>query len=173
MKWPGLFRGKDLPDDHPLFRDRVDAGRMLAERVSTQISGSDHLVLALPRGGVPVAFEVARVLRAELDVLLVRKLGVPGKEELAVGAVASGGIRVLNHELIRHLRLSESVIDRITAREQATLREREQLYRAGRPAARTIGRTAIVIDDGLATGASMKAAIEALRVRGQPQIIVA
>jgi predicted phosphoribosyltransferase len=91
MKWPGLFRGKELPDDHPLFRDRADAGRMLAERVSTQISGTDHLVLALPRGGVPVAFEVARVLRAELDVLLVRKLGVPGKEELAVGAVASGG----------------------------------------------------------------------------------
>jgi putative phosphoribosyl transferase len=146
---------------------------MLAQRVSAVVSGQESLVLALPRGGVPVAFEVARALRAELDVLLVRKLGVPGREELAVGAVASGGVRVLNHELIQHLHLSQSLIDRITAREQIILREREQLYRAGRPAACARGRTVIVVDDGLATGATMKAAVQALTVQAPQSIVVA
>jgi putative phosphoribosyl transferase len=157
----------------PLFKDRADAGRALAGRVMRAISDPNPLILALPRGGVPVAFEVARALRAELDIFLVRKLGVPGHEELAVGALASGGIRILNHSLISDLHLSQQVIEQITAREQRELERREALYRAGRPAIPVRGRTIVLIDDGLATGASMKAASKALRAEDPQRLIVA
>src|SRR3954466_619217 len=117
----------------PLFRDRLEAGKILAERVRHSVPTRDTLVLALPRGGVPVAFEVARALEAELDIFLVRKLGLPGQEELAIGAIASGGVRVLNKSLVRELQLSPSLITRIAQREQIKLERREQLYREGRP----------------------------------------
>ncbi len=157
----------------PLFQNRSEAGRVLAERVRPYVRDPDVLVLALPRGGVPVAFEVARALGAELDVFLVRKLGMPGEEELAIGAIASGGIRVLNRELIDHLHVSEDVIDRATEREARELERREELYREGRPAIPVHGRTVVVVDDGLATGASMLAASRALRSQGAKKIIVA
>lgn len=130
-------------------------------------------MLGLPRGGVPVAFEVARVLRAELDVFLVRKLGLPGHEELAVGAIASGGVRVLNEGLLRELRVSPQLIERIAAREERQLQLREELYRTCRPALKTDGRTIVLVDDGLATGASMKAAAQAVRVQNPKRVIAA
>src|SRR6266516_1363733 len=148
----------------PIFRDRTDAGRTLAEHVTRSTKDPDSLVLALPRGGVPVAFEVARALGAELDIFLVRKLGLPGQEELAIGAIASGGVRVLNEALVRELQLSPSLIDQITAREERELKRREELYREGRPALPVRDRTIILVDDGLATGATMKAASRALRL---------
>ena len=133
----------------------------------------DVLVLALPRGGVPVAYEVARALNAPLDVFLVRKLGVPGHEEAAMGAIASGGIRVLNDEVIHALHLPRQVVEEVTAREQRELQRREQLYRDGRPAPDVKGRTVILIDDGLATGATMRAALRALRQQRPARLIVA
>jgi putative phosphoribosyl transferase len=157
----------------PLFRDRADAGRILSERVANSIRDADSLVLALPRGGVPVGFEVARGLRAELDVFLVRKLGLPGQEELAIGAIASGGIRVLNEDLVEELGLSPSLIDQISAREARELKRREELYRQGRRALPVRDRTVVAVDDGLATGASMKAASQALRLQGPKRIVVA
>jgi len=131
------------------------------------------LVLVLPRGGVPVGFEVAQALHAEMDVFLVRKLGVPGEEELALGALASGGVRVLNHELIQYLRLSEETIQQVTAREERVLEARELLYREGRPPVPIKGRTVVLVDDGLATGASMLAAARALRPSGAREVIIA
>jgi putative phosphoribosyl transferase len=157
----------------PIFQDRADAGKKLAERVARSVAATDPLVLALPRGGVPVAFEVARKLQAELDIFLVRKLGLPGQEELAVGAIASGNVRVLNEDLVQELQLSPSLIDQIAFREQRELNRREQLYRQGRPAQPVEGRTIILVDDGLATGASMKAAAQALRLQAPRRIIVA
>jgi len=157
----------------PLFRDRSEAGRVLAARVIGSISDQDPLVLALPRGGVPVGFEVARVLRAEVDIFLVRKLGAPGHEELAIGAVASGGIRILNTALIKDLHLSQEIIEQITTREHRELKRREVLYRAGSAAIPIRGRTIILTDDGLATGASMKAASKAVRAEGPHRLIVA
>jgi predicted phosphoribosyltransferase len=157
----------------PIFRDRVDAGRRLAERVARSVQDPDCLVLALPRGGVPVGFEVARALGAELDIFLVRKLGLPGQEELAIGAIASGGIRVLNKALIEELGLAPSLIDQITAREERELRRREEQYRQGRPALPVRDRTIILVDDGLATGASMRAASQALRLQGPKRVVVA
>jgi putative phosphoribosyl transferase len=130
-------------------------------------------VLALPRGGVPVAYEVARALGAPLDVFLVRKLGVPGHEELAIGAIASGGVRVLNQELARALRIPDQMIEAIAAKEQQELERRERLYRGDRPPPDVRGRTVILVDDGLATGATMYAAVEALRQQQQARIIVA
>lgn len=129
------------------------------------------LVLALPRGGVPVGFEVARALHAELDIFLVRKLGLPGQEELAVGAIASGGVRVLNESIVKELRLSQTLIDQLANCEERELHRREMLYRGDRPPLPVLGRTVVLTDDGLATGASMRAAILALR-RQQPQRIV-
>lgn len=131
------------------------------------------MVLVLPRGGVPVGFEVARALHAEMDVFLVRKLGVPGEEELALGALASGGVRVLNHELIQYLRLSEETIQEVTAREERVLEARELVYREGRPPVPIGGRTVVLVDDGLATGASMLAAARALRPSGARKVIIA
>jgi putative phosphoribosyl transferase len=157
----------------PIFRDRTEAGRILSERVAASIQDADSLVLALPRGGVPVGFEVARGLRAELDIFLVRKLGLPGQEELAIGAIASGGTRVLNEGLVGELGLATSVIDQITAREERELRRREELYRQGRPALPVVGRTVVLVDDGLATGASMRAASQALRLQRPKRIVVA
>ena len=155
----------------PLFRDRRDAGQILAKQVLQSVPDPEPLVLALPRGGVPVGFEIARALHAELDVFLVRKLGLPGQEELAIGALASGGVRVLNEALVAELQLSRRLIDQITAREKRELKRREELYRRGRPARPIRHRTVLLVDDGLATGASMKAAAQALRLQ-EPQLII-
>lgn len=157
----------------PIFRDRADAGRKLAERVTGATIDPNTIVLGLPRGGVPVAFEIARALEAELDVFLVRKLGLPGQEELAVGAIASGGVRVLNESLVAELHLSPKLIDQIAALEERELKRREELYRQGRPPLLVKGRAVILVDDGLATGASMKAAAQALRLQGPKRVIVA
>lgn len=157
----------------PIFRDRAEAGRKLAERVTRATNDPNTLVLGLPRGGVPVAFEIARALEAELDVFLVRKLGLPGHEELAIGAIASGGIRVLNESLVTELHLSPKIIDQIAAREERELQRREELYRQGKPPLPVQGRAVILVDDGLATGASMKAAAQALRLQGPKRIMVA
>src|SRR5437588_4316860 len=132
----------------PIFRDRFDAGTRLAELLTGFVQDPESLVLALPRGGVPVAFEVARALHAGLDIFLVRKLGLPGHEELAIGAIATGGVRVLNHELIKELQLTEGLIDRITATEQRELERREHMYRENRPPLVVRERTVILIDDG-------------------------
>lgn len=156
-----------------MFRNRREAGRALAEEVKRSVQEPDVLVLALPRGGVPVGYEVARALHAPLDVFLVRKLGMPGEEELAVGAIASGGVRVLNDDLIRHLRVSASAIEEITEREQQELERRERFYRQERGALPAAGRTVVLVDDGLATGASMLAAARALRPQKTRRVVVA
>lgn len=157
----------------PLFRNRQEGGQILAQRLTTLVPDSNALVLALPRGGVPVGYEVAHKLHAQLDVFLVRKLGLPGQEELAIGALASGGVRILNRALIEELQLSEQLIERVTARELEELRRRERLYREGRPAIPVQGRAAILVDDGLATGASMMAASRAVRAQNPQRVIVA
>src|SRR3981189_3300656 len=146
-----------------LFRDRRDAGRVLAEKLTAYANRPDVLVLALPRGGVPVGYEVARALGAPLDVFVVRKLGVPGYEELAMGAVAPGGVLVLNDQLVERLGVPRHIIDAVAARERQELARRERLYRSGRPPLDVRGRTVILVDDGLATGATMHAAIHAAR----------
>ncbi|OGP82556.1 MAG: phosphoribosyl transferase [Deltaproteobacteria bacterium RBG_16_54_11] len=156
-----------------LFRDRFHAGQVLAEKVRKYAGSPALLVLGLPRGGVPVASEVAKALRAPLDVFIVRKLGVPGHTELAMGAIASGGVRVLNEEVVQSLNIPDSVIDQVAAQEQRELERREIVYRGKRPAHAIEGRTLILIDDGLATGASMRAAVVALRKREPRHIIVA
>ena len=156
-----------------LFRDRRDAGRLLAEKLAAYATRPDVLVLALPRGGVPVAYEVAHRLGAPLDVFVVRKLGVPGHEELAMGAVATGGVRVLNDQLVEQLGIPDQMIDAVAARERQELARRERLYRGGRPPPDVRGRTVILVDDGLATGATMYAAIEALRKQNPGRIVVA
>ena len=155
------------------FRDRREAGRLLAQKLAAYANRPDVVVLALPRGGVPVAYEVARALGAPLDVFVVRKLGVPGHEELAMGAVATGGARVLNEQIVRELHIPEYVIDRIEAEQREELARRERVYRGGRPPLQVSGRTAIVADDGLATGATMRAAVKALRQLQPERIIVA
>lgn len=155
------------------FHDRREAGRFLASKLMIYADRSDVLVLALPRGGVPVAFEVARALHAPLDVFLVRKLGLPGHEELAMGAIASGGVRVLNGEVIRKFRITDNQIEMVAAIEQKELERREWFYRGNRPKIDTHGRTIILIDDGLATGSTMRAAVVALRQLGPSRIIVA
>jgi predicted phosphoribosyltransferase len=157
----------------PIFRDRRDAGRRLAAELTNYADQNDVLVLALPRGGVPVAYEVARALHAPLDVFMVRKLGVPGYEELAMGAIATGGVRVLDEELVRMLHLPRDVIERVTAIEMTELERRERQYRGDRPAPDVRGRTVILIDDGLATGSTMRAAIAALKKEGAKRIVVA
>src|SRR5438874_9497998 len=154
-----------------LFRNRIEAGRQLAAKLAAYADRSDVLILALPRGGVPVAFEVARALHAPLDVFLVRKLGLPGHEELAMGAIASGGVRVLNEDLVNTLRIPQAEVDAVAAQEQRELERREREYRDDRPPPDVRGRTVILIDDGLATGATMRAAVAATR-RGQPARIV-
>ena len=155
------------------FHNRTDAGRRLAEKLAAYANRPGGLVLALPRGGVPVGFEVARELGAPLDVFLVRKLGVPGYEELAMGAVATGCVRVLNDEIVRGLGISEHEIDAAAARELQELARRERLYRGDRPLPDIAGRTVILVDDGLATGATMRAAVGALRQQQPARIVVA
>jgi predicted phosphoribosyltransferase len=156
-----------------IFRDRTDAGQKLAARLAKYADRSDVLVLALPRGGVPVAYEVAKQLGAPLDVFLVRKLGVPGYEELAMGAIASGGVRVINDNVVRQLAIPGEVIDAVAAEERRELERRERTYRNGRPPPDVKGRTVILIDDGLATGSTMRAAAAALRKLGPASIVVA
>jgi predicted phosphoribosyltransferase len=155
------------------FRDRTEAGRLLARRLHHYAGRGDVLVLALPRGGVPVAYEVARELRAPLDVFVVRKLGVPGHEELAMGAIASGGVWVLNNEVVQVLRIPGRMIEAVTQRELRELQRREREYRDDRPAPAIKGRTVILVDDGLATGSTMRAAIAALRKQGPARIVMA
>jgi len=155
------------------FLDRREAGRALARRLGAYAGRPDVLVLALPRGGVPVAFEVAKALRAPLDVFLVRKLGVPGQEELAMGAIATGGGVLLNDEVVQALGMPDEVIEEVAAAERQELRRREHLYRDGRPAPDVRGKTVILVDDGLATGSSMRAALRAIRRQGPARLVVA
>ena len=157
----------------PRFRDRIEAGQLLAEKLRHYADQPAVLVLGLPRGGVPVAAEVARALRAPLDVFVVRKLGLPGQEELAMGAIASGGIRVLNPEVVGALHIADDIIDAVAAAELRELARREQAYRDQRPPLDVRGRTVIVIDDGIATGSTMRAAIAALRKLRAARIVVA
>ena len=156
-----------------LFRNRSEAGKATAALLARYANRGDVLVLALPRGGVPVAAEVAAALHAPLDVFLVRKLGVPGHEELAMGATASGGVLVLNHDVLRSLGLGMDTVDRVAERERLEIERRERAYRGNRPAAPISGRTVILIDDGLATGATMRAAAEAVRAQQPARLIVA
>src|SRR2546430_4133421 len=156
-----------------IFPDRAEAGRLLGLKLSKYAGRDDVIVLGLPRGGVPVAYEVAQALRVPLDVFIVRKLGVPGFEELAVGAIASGGVRVLNDDVARALPNANEIIEAVTAKETAELQRREQSYRDGRPAPELRDKTIILVDDGLATGATMRAAVKALRQRGAATIVVA
>ena len=155
------------------FHDRTDAGRCLARSLAKYAGTEGLLVLALPRGGVPVAFEVARSLNAPLDVLVVRKLGVPGHEELAMGAIASGGVRVVNEEVVGQLGITGATLEAAVAREAAELRRRERAYRGDRPFPKLNGRTVIVVDDGIATGSTMVAAVRALRGLGAARVIAA
>ena len=155
------------------FHDRAEAGRLLAEKLMAYAKRKDVFILALPRGGVPVAFEIAKALHAPLDVFLVRKLGVPGHEELAMGAIASGGVVVRNDEVIGSLDISNQVIDMVVAREQQELERREHLYRGDRPFPDLHGCTVILVDDGLATGATMRAAVVALRQHQPAHSVIA
>ncbi len=155
------------------FQNRAEAGRRLARNLRAYRGREDVIVLGLPRGGVPVAYEVALAIHAPLDVFIVRKLGVPGFRELAMGAIASGGIRVVNEDVVRHLPNAEIILDAVAADETLEIERREREYRGGRPAPELRGRIVILVDDGLATGATMRAAVAALRQRGIAKIIVA
>lgn len=155
------------------FANRIEAGRLLAKKLTAYSNRSDVVVLALPRGGVPVAYEVAHALNAPLDVFLVRKLGVPGHEEMAMGAIASGNVHVLNRELVDYLGIPDEVIDQVAASEQHELERREKLYRGSSQPVNVSDQTVIIVDDGLATGSTMRAAIDALKKMGPARIIVA
>jgi predicted phosphoribosyltransferase len=155
------------------YRDRIEAGRILAGALESYEDEPAAIVLGLARGGVPVAYEVAQRLHSPFDVFVVRKLGVPGHEELAMGAIASGGMRVLNTSVILHMGISDEVLEAATEREQLELERREALYREGRPALDPEGRIAILVDDGLATGTSMRVAIAAVRARNPARVVVA
>jgi predicted phosphoribosyltransferase len=157
----------------PLFQDRSNAGRFLAGKLAHHANDPSVVVLALPRGGVPVAFEIARALDAPLDIFVVRKLGVPGYEELAMGAIASGGIRVLNEEIIQRVNIPQSAVDATTREEEQELIRCEKAFRGTRPPAPIEGRTVILVDDGLATGATMRAAVRALRRQNPAYLTVA
>ncbi|HMU60155.1 MAG TPA: phosphoribosyltransferase family protein [Gemmatimonadales bacterium] len=155
------------------FRDRREAGRHLADALRNSIQGEDLQVLALPRGGVPVGYEVAVALGAPLDVFLVRKLGLPGQEELAMGAIAEGGVRVLNQEVVQMLRIPQRTIEEVAAAERAELARRERLYRGDHPPPDLRNRTVLLVDDGLATGSTMAAAVAGVRTQHPRRIIVA
>jgi putative phosphoribosyl transferase len=155
------------------FRNRMHAGQVLAEHLQRYAGKEGLLVLALPRGGVPVGYEVARALQAPLDVFLVRKLGVPGHEELAMGAIASGGVRILNPSVVRMMEVTEDQISAVAADEQRELERREREYRAGRGMPEVEGRTVLLVDDGLATGATMRAAAAAIRAHDPDRLVIA
>lgn len=155
------------------FRDRTEAGQQLAAMLDAYAHRSDVLVLGLPRGGVPVAYEVARALAAPLDIIVVRKLGVPYEPELAMGAIALGGIRVLNTDIVAELRIPIEVVEAVTAEQQRELTRRERLYRGDRPQPDIRGRTVILVDDGIATGATIRAAIATVRQQQPARIVVA
>jgi putative phosphoribosyl transferase len=156
-----------------IYRDRAEAGKKLAKHLKDYAHREDVLVLALPRGGVPVAFEVANALHAPLDIFLVRKLGVPGQEELAMGAIATGGVRVLNEDVVGYLDIPGEVIDEVAANEERELERRQRLYRGNRPPPDVRARTVILVDDGLATGSTMRAAATALRKQQPARVVVA
>jgi predicted phosphoribosyltransferase len=161
-------------DQRPVpFRDRTEAGQYLATKLGAYSGRSDVIILALPRGGVPVGYEVAVALHATLDVFMVRKLGLPGHEELAIGAIATGGAKVFDHYLIRELGISEEELARVVAREERELERREIEYRGHRPPVSVTGHTTILVDDGLATGYTMRAAVAALKQEGAAQIVIA
>jgi predicted phosphoribosyltransferase len=161
-----------MPDRR--FRDRIEAGQLLGVELAKRLAAEeDVIVLALPRGGVPVGFEVAKALHAPLDVFIVRKLGTPGYEELAMGAIASGGVRVMNREVLAYARVTQQTIDAVAAREGRELKRREKEYRGNRAPLAVSGRTVVIVDDGLATGSTMRAAIEALHAMHPRRIIVA
>lgn len=160
-------------DERHIFADRFEAGAVLAAKLGKYARDPKALVLALPRGGVPVAYEVSRALRIPLDVFVVRKLGLPGQEELAMGAIASGGVRILNLDVVRTLGVSNATIEEAASREMEELVRREQLYRGDVPMPQLTGRRVILVDDGLATGSSMRAAITALRKRNTAKIVAA
>src|SRR5439155_17334965 len=167
-----LIAGAAVPPSF-IFQDRTDAGRQLAEELLSYARRDDVIVLGLPRGGVPVAFEVAQRLGVPLDVFVVRKLGVPGHEELAMGAIAPGGVRVLNEDVLYVIPDAQAIVEMVTAIEREELERRERNYRNDRPPPELKGRTVILIDDGLATGATMRAALAALRPQRVAKIIVA
>jgi predicted phosphoribosyltransferase len=156
-----------------LFRDRAEAGRTLARKLRANTGRDDVVVLGLPRGGVPVAFEVAQALDVPLEIFLVRKLGVPGHEELAMGAIASGGVRVVSGDVVRQLQLPPDAIEAVAATEQRELERRERAYRGDAPPPDVRGKTVVLVDDGLATGSTMRAAVAALRQQGPARIVVA
>lgn len=156
-----------------MFLDRVDAGKKLAQLLMQYAGRDDVVVLGIPRGGVPVAFEVAQALHAPFDILLVRKLGTPGRAELAMGAIASGGVRILNEEVVRSLGISESELESAIAKQQAELQRREELFRGVRSPTPVRDKIVILVDDGIATGSSMLAAINALRSLQPKKIVVA
>jgi predicted phosphoribosyltransferase len=155
------------------FRDRSEAGELLAEQLTAYANKSNVIVLALPRGGVPVGAQVARKLAVPLDVFVVRKLGLPGHPELAMGAIATGGVRVLNGDLVDSMRISDEVIEAVTASEQRELARRERSYRDDLPLPEVEGKIVIIVDDGIATGSTMAAAVAALRQLGAGRIVVA
>lgn len=155
------------------FTDRREAGQELAQALSEYAGRDDVVVLGLPRGGVPVAFEVARALEVPLDVFVVRKLGAPQNPELAMGAIASGGVRVMNEDVVGRMGVSDETIERVADKELGKLEKREEIYRGARPGVELGGKTVLLVDDGLATGATMRAAVSALREREPEKIVVA
>jgi len=175
-KVAGSIAGTAMAQHTPVrlpLKDRMQAGSLLAQALRHYAGRSDTLVLALPRGGVPVAFEIVRAIEAPLDLMLVRKLGTPGQEELAMGAIAPGGVRLLNAEIVTQLGISEREIEEVAARERLELERRQRAYRGDRPEPEVHGRCVILVDDGLATGATMRTAIKALRQRHPARIVVA
>ena len=156
-----------------IFQDRFDAGQRLAARLEHFAGDPNVILLALPRGGIPVAYEIARTLHVPMDVFIVRKLGLPGHEELAMGAIASGGVLVLNQQVVERLSISKSVIEAVARQQEEELHRREQLYRGDLPFPDLRGKTVILIDDGLATGSTMRAAVRAVRAEGAKRIVVA
>ena len=156
-----------------IFTDRTDAGRQLANALGEYADTGNVVVLALPRGGVPVAYEVAKALHTPLDVMVVRKLGVPGHEELAMGAIASGNIRVINEDIVRYLNISQQGIDEVAESERLELERRERLYRGEKATCEVRGKTIILVDDGIATGATMRAAIGAIKLQQPAHLVVA